>query len=223
MPSIFQRTMENLLQGIPHTSMWYWWWVGLRKSTFGRPGVNPSRRRWDASKVQEVWIHAPRGISSHGVQPTGEKVWAIANAPVLANNNQLQSFVGLINYYAKFLTPLSTTLAPFYALLQKKAAWIWGDNESKAFETARSQLASSSILIHYCSSWELLLVCEVLLYRVDTVPLPSYRGWYRSTDRLRIAIPFSTGEKLRPAGLWSPHYLLWCALHVLLCATLYRE
>ena len=47
-------------------------------------------------------------ISSKGLQPTGEKVKAIHEAPAPKDASQLKSFLGLLNYYCKFLPNLST-------------------------------------------------------------------------------------------------------------------
>ena len=179
-PSIFQRTMENLLQGIPHTSVYLDDILvtgsteeeHLRNLDQVLTRLEDAGMRLKRSKCEfmlsEVEYLGHR-ISSRGLQPTEEKVRAVARAPAPENKTQLQSFLGLINYYAKFLPNLSTTLAPLYALLQKKTVWAWGDKESRAFEKARSQLTSSSLLVHYCSSRELLLACDASPYGVGAV------------------------------------------------------
>ena len=51
-------------------------------------------------------------ISAYGLQPTDFKVQAIKNAPAPMDVSQLKSFLGLVNYYCKFLPNLSNTLAP---------------------------------------------------------------------------------------------------------------
>ena len=51
-------------------------------------------------------------ISAEGIQPSQEKVRAIAEVPVPNNVSQLRSFLGDVNYYAKFLPNLSNALAP---------------------------------------------------------------------------------------------------------------
>ena len=57
-------------------------------------------------------------ISSEGLQPTREKICcAITDAPTPYNLAQVRSFLGLVNYYSKFLPQLATTLAPLYSLL----------------------------------------------------------------------------------------------------------
>ena len=59
-------------------------------------------------------------ISADGLQPTKEKVRVISEAPAPLNVTQLRSFLGVVNYYSKFLPNLSTMLAPLYMLLQKQ-------------------------------------------------------------------------------------------------------
>ena len=57
-------------------------------------------------------------ISAQGLQPTQEKIQAIHGAPAPSNVGQLKSYLGLLNYYCKFLPNLSSTMAPLYRLLQ---------------------------------------------------------------------------------------------------------
>ena len=51
-------------------------------------------------------------ITDKGIHPTKAKVLAVQNAPVLQDIVQLKSFLGLINYYRKFLPDLLSLLAP---------------------------------------------------------------------------------------------------------------
>ena len=53
-------------------------------------------------------------ISAEGLRPTEEKIRAIQEA---CNVSQLRSFLGLLNYYGKFLPNLSSILAPLHRLL----------------------------------------------------------------------------------------------------------
>lgn len=62
-------------------------------------------------------------ISAEGLQSTDCKVKALKNAPVPANVSQLKSFLGLLNYYGKFVPNLSTVLAPLHRLLHKSTSW----------------------------------------------------------------------------------------------------
>ena len=68
-------------------------------------------------------------ITAQGLQPTLDKVKAVQNAPAPQKVSQLKSFIGLVNYYGKFLSDLSSVLAPLYRLFQKGTKWVWGDEQ----------------------------------------------------------------------------------------------
>ena len=62
-------------------------------------------------------------IDDKGLHPSPEKIRAIKDAPEPQNVTELKSFLGLLNYYAKFLPNLSILLSPLYKLLQKDSKW----------------------------------------------------------------------------------------------------
>ncbi len=99
-------------------------------------------------------------ISKDGLQPTGEKVKAITEAPKPTNVSELKAFLGLVNYYGKFMQNLSTVLAPLYKLLRKKTPWRWRPEQEKAFNKAKAFLTSPKLLVHYDQQKELILSCD---------------------------------------------------------------
>ena len=99
-------------------------------------------------------------IDQHGLHPTEKKVKAIKEAPQPCNVNDLRAFLGIINYYGKFMSNLSTKLAPLYELLQKPAKWHWGTKQIKAFQDAKDALQDNMLLVHYDSSKQLILACD---------------------------------------------------------------
>ena len=108
-------------------------------------------------------------ISAKGLQPTTQKVRAIVEAPQPTNVTQLKSFLGMLNYYGKFLPNLSTHLAPLYALLQKQSPWSWGSQQDKAFKKAKSMLTSPCLLTHYDPTKPLILACDASPYGLGAV------------------------------------------------------
>lgn len=52
-------------------------------------------------------------ITKEGLKPAESKVQAVSQAPILKNVSELKAFLGLVNYYGKFLPNLFTTLAPY--------------------------------------------------------------------------------------------------------------
>ena len=93
-----------------------------------------------------------------------------------SNVSQLRSFIGLVNYYCKFLPNLANTLAPLYSLLQKDKRWLWGSDQKAAFDKAKCQLTSESLLVHYDTSKELLLSCDASPYGIGAVLLPKMKN-----------------------------------------------
>jgi hypothetical protein len=52
-------------------------------------------------------------IPENGISPNYKKVEAIAAAPEPQNVTQLQSFIGLLNYYSKFIPSFSKKISCF--------------------------------------------------------------------------------------------------------------
>ena len=108
-------------------------------------------------------------ISDKGLEPTEGKIRAIVEAPAPQNVSQLKSFLGMLNYYAKFLPNISSRLAPLYKLLQKAVSWSWGTKQQKAFKEAKGALTSAKVLVHYDPTKPLRLSCDASPYGVGAV------------------------------------------------------
>ena len=118
--------------------------------------------------LQEVEYLGHR-ISSRGLQPLASKVQAIQEAPTPKDVSQLRSFLGLLNYYGRFLPDLATLLSPLYELLQSSKRWKWEQRQDKAFQEAKKLLATSDVLTHYDPRKPLVLSCDASPYGVGAV------------------------------------------------------
>ena len=179
-PSIFQRTMETLLQGLPGVCLYLDdilitgqsdqehltnLSAVLQKLAAAGMKLKPTKCFFMLQEVE----YLGHKISAKGLEPTQEKVQAIIDAPAPRNVSQLKSFLGMLNYYGKFLPNLSTCLAPLYSLLQKRSHWSWDPKQHKAFEEAKNLLTSSSMLTHYDPSKPLILACDASPYGIGAV------------------------------------------------------
>ena len=66
-------------------------------------------------------------FTDEGIKPDKEKVQAILMMPELSTTQELQHFIGVIQYLSKFIPDLSDKAAPLRSLLKKNAAWQWND------------------------------------------------------------------------------------------------
>ena len=86
-------------------------------------------------------------ISSKGVLPLPSKVSAISSFPVPTTIKSLQEFVGMINYYHRFIPQVAATMSPLYAVLAGKPKHlVWGPSQNTAFLSIKSALSEATYL-----------------------------------------------------------------------------
>ena len=68
--------------------------------------------------------------------------------PEPKNIKQLQSFLGLCNFYRKFQKNYAQTTARLSAVLQKNKQWKWGEKERDAFEEIKKKFSSMIMMNH---------------------------------------------------------------------------
>ena len=179
-PSLFQRIMENLLQGIPgvliyiddilvtgRTMAEHLSNLGSVLVRLEEAGVRLKRSKCSFLMPSVEFLR--HHISAKGIQPTLEKVEVIRKAPEPSDVTQLKSFLGAVKYYGKFLPDLSIFLAPLYILLKKDVKWSWEATQKTSFEEIKSLLSSDSVLVHYDPVVELVLACDASPYGVGAV------------------------------------------------------
>ncbi|XP_020898619.1 uncharacterized protein K02A2.6, partial [Exaiptasia diaphana] len=178
--AIFQRTIESLLQGIENTAVYIDDIILTGKNdkehmdTLDQvlKGLEDAGLRLKRSKcifmAEEVTCLGHR-IDKAGIHPVPDKVEAIANARRPTNVGELKSFLGLLNYYGKFLPDLSTRLATLHKLLRKEQKWSWRKEQQQSFDDVKKLILSADFLAHYDPRKELLLQCDASPYGVGAV------------------------------------------------------
>lgn len=69
-----------------------------------------------------------------GLTTDPDKIAPITNYPPPKDSKQLQRFLGLIGWYARFLANISDDKIPLLGLLHKKSKWKWTDDHQVAFQ-----------------------------------------------------------------------------------------
>ncbi|KAK8758930.1 hypothetical protein V5799_003440 [Amblyomma americanum] len=129
-PSIFQRIMDNMLKGLEGVSCYlddilvtgktkqeHFHNVEAVLSRLQERGVRI--RRDKCSFFQRELRYLGHVINAEGVCASAKMVLALLNAPAPKDKQQLQSFLGMVNYYGKFVQRLSTLAQPLYRLLKQ--------------------------------------------------------------------------------------------------------
>lgn len=108
-------------------------------------------------------------IDQGGLRPDPKKVEAIVNAPTPSDVTQLRSFLGLLNYYGKFIPKLSILLHPLHELLKKGVSWNWSNECNNAFIEAKRVLSGEKVLAHYEEGRPLVLSVDSSAYGLGAV------------------------------------------------------
>ena len=99
-------------------------------------------------------------IDAEGCHPTKAKVRAIQSVPTPQNVSELKTFLGILNYYARFIENRSDVLSPLHELLRKDVPWVWGLKEQNAFSEAKRLITSEKVLAHFTPELPLILTCD---------------------------------------------------------------
>lgn len=85
---------------------------------------------------------------------------AIKKMPRPQNVQEIRAFVGMINYYGRFIRNLSTILFPLNQLLHIKVPFTWAKTQEHAFRKAKEAFLSNEILAHYNPKLPLILATD---------------------------------------------------------------
>lgn len=88
-------------------------------------------------------------ISAEGIQPIPDRIKALSECETPTNRKGLQRFLGMINYYHRFLPHIASILAPLHAQASGKGQNIeWSDDCQTAFQRAKDILCKATLLHH---------------------------------------------------------------------------
>lgn len=99
-------------------------------------------------------------LSAEGISPQENIIEAIRDAPEPSNKDELRSYLGLVNYYGRFICNLSDKLNCFYSLLKKDEPFNWTKTCSETFQKSKHWVLSSDVLVHYDVKKPLVLTCD---------------------------------------------------------------
>ena len=179
-PAVFQRAMDTILQGIPYVVCYIddILVTGTSEADHLEHLEEVLRRlqenglRLQLNKCQFFQASVEflgYVINAEGVHTSSKKVKAITEARAPQNVSELRAFLGLVNYYGKFVPNLASLLHPLYSLLHSGVQWKWSKECQQAFEEAKEKLVSAPVLTHYDINLPIRMAGDASQYGVGAV------------------------------------------------------
>ena len=159
-PTIFQRTIDSILQGIPKVFCYiddilitgaddkeYLWNLAEVLNCLEAHGIKLKKAicKFLADAVE----YLGNKVDANEIHTSNHKVEAMQKALPPRTVQQLQSFLGLVHYYGKFISNLSSLLQHLNNLLKSNARWKWTVACKQTFLVAKEKLATAPVLAHY--------------------------------------------------------------------------
>ena len=109
-------------------------------------------------------------VDKDGITPLPERVLDIKKTPPPTTVKELQSFLGMINYYRRFLPQAAHHLTPLFDLLRGKPKTIaWTASHQTAFDAIKDALAAAALLHHPRPNAPLALTTDASNFAIGAV------------------------------------------------------
>ena len=114
-------------------------------------------------------------VSAAGINPDPGKTAIIRDWPTPTCVKDVRQFVGLAQYFRKFLQGFPTLAAPLTKLFRKYATWHWGSAEQAAFDGIKNALQSAPCLKLPDPAEHFTMVCDASGVGIGAVLLQQSR------------------------------------------------
>ena len=164
----FQRFIDNVLRGLPFV------WVYLDDILIASdtPEHHLDNLNQLFSRLQEAGLRINpdkcvfgadsltflgHSVSAAGITPLLSRVEAIRQFPQPSTQKQLRQYLGMVNFYHRFIPQAAAKLAPLSALLKaprrgSSTAITWSPESTAAFDNSKRALAEAALLVFPRSS-----------------------------------------------------------------------
>lgn len=178
--AIFQKTIENLLRGIPNvinymddivvTGKDFREHVKTLKTVLLKlQNVNLKLNLDKCSFFQEKITYLGFNIDKDGLSKTNERIESVLSAPIPKDIHELRAFNGLVNNYSKFIPNYAHIMSPLYSLLKKESKFEWSNQCQKAFERMKLEVTSDQVLVHFNPKLPIILESDASQYAIAGV------------------------------------------------------
>jgi len=104
--------------------------------------VKPEKCKWKVREVEFLEVI----IGPKGVEMQKKKVEGVLNWPAPKNVKEVQKFLGLANYYRRFIKDFARIAALLHVLVRKEQKWKWEKKQKEAFEKLKAGFTTEPVL-----------------------------------------------------------------------------
>ena len=99
-------------------------------------------------------------VSKNGVSVDPKKVSAIKEYPIPKTTTEIRSFLGMCNYYRKFVKSYSHIAAPLHKLTHKDTPYVWSEECNMAFEQLKTCMTTAPVLMYPSEEKKFILTTD---------------------------------------------------------------
>ena len=121
---------------------------------------------WTNPECKKVPVQTPKltffghDLSKNAVAPSEEKVAAVQSAKPPKNVAEVRSFLGLVQYCAKFLPNFAQEGEPIRRLTKKDEPFIWEEAQQQSFEKLKHLLTRAETLAYFKNGCKTCIVAD---------------------------------------------------------------
>lgn len=105
--------------------------------------LKPEKCEFEKEKIEYLGLI----ISKGRIEMDPVKIEGVAKWPQPQEVKEVQSFLGFINFYRRFIQDFADLAKPLHELTKKDTPWKWTEEQDKAFRLLKERVTSSPILI----------------------------------------------------------------------------
>lgn len=147
-------------------------------------------------------------VKENEIRPIIDDKEAIENYCRPKNRHDVQSFVGLVNYYRKFIPNCSSLMEPITRLLSTKIDFKWEDEQEKVFIKVKKILLSEMVLNQPDYTKDFILETDACSYGLGAILSQDFKEGRKPvifiSGKLKTEeVNYSISEKECLATLWA--------------------
>lgn len=108
-------------------------------------------------------------VGNGQIKPDPDRVRCIVEFPTPVTVKQVRRFLGVTQWYQRYMSNYSATAAPITDLLKKANSFKWTPEAQKAFEKLKANLTSAPVLVHPDFSLPFYIQCDACITGVGGV------------------------------------------------------